>query len=183
MLGWMWECMEAFTDMRERFISICKNLSFLFLQPFISFHPLFSSFTHISCNNPFFSFLFYFSLKNRSAHFHFHVRPVKCLFFWQNLERSYFYLNCIIAFPVLFLNKQIYLTLLTLCKHTLAAGNPEPPDQLEGPWLNWLRRVGSRRNISSAASEKWKNPLFVWQATAHHQETRRNLHVQSSHPG
>jgi len=65
----------------------------------------------------------------------------------------------------------------------LTAGNPEPPDQLEGPWSDRLWRVGSWRNVSPAACQKWKNPLFVWQAPASYQKTRRNLHIQGSHPG
>lgn len=79
--------------------------------------------------------------------------------------------------------KHMYSTLLTLCISVLAAGNPEPADQLEGPRSDWLRRAGSWRNISSAASQKRENSLPVWQASAHYQETRRNLHIQGAHPG
>lgn len=65
----------------------------------------------------------------------------------------------------------------------LLSGNPESADQLEGPWSHWLWRAGARRNVSLAASQKWTNTFPLWQAAAHYQETRRNLHIQGSHTG
>lgn len=74
-------------------------------------------------------------------------------------------------------------TPLSLCTSVVSEGNPEPADKLERPWFDWLRRVGSWRDVSFAASQERENPVPVRQAPAHDQEKRRELHVQGSHPG